>query len=403
MNLTKIARKLVAEFKIEITEKFINESRKKFLSTLRKFDSAINSPQDAINLRDKADAFRQQMHDFFYEWLLHEHMKEVKYKGEDQTDALALKLQKSAWNLEIALTFYELEEFQANPYDDEKQLFQKKKDLVIARIQRLARTAFNDAFELATYSKYAGKEYTIMQPIDLNYAFLIPTLGTTKEGMRECAKAIEEGVQKIKQKGYGYILSPKIVVNVEGHSSRGSQAFYTPTKDDINVNETFGISADVFIHEMGHRLWFKYMNGNMRQYWKDAHDGDLFKLTEEDADEFMDLFEEINKDEDLYFQNFKTVYIAYLKKHNNNEIARLKIEQFMRHQPRFTKDSKQESFEAYRKFYKQQLVDKPFLKNYITDYGNTNELESFAEAFKLYCLGEPLPSMVESLLKTVTK
>jgi len=98
--------------------------------------------------------------------------------------------------------------------------------------------------------------------------------GATSEELKPLRKAISEAARLLKSAGFGELIYGvyEVRTNREGRpdatGTSSAGGYYQPNGDYFvayvpsNQNR-----ADLVVHELGHRYWFRFMDASQRQYW----------------------------------------------------------------------------------------------------------------------------------------
>lgn len=399
MDPKRITSRIVRSFTVKFDEDLVNNARKDFLSNLRKFDEAMKTPEDASKYKSAIRAYAEKLSKFFYDWLLNEHMKKLSQGVKNEKLSYwANELQKSAWDfhmnfdslaMDLEDPISESQRYELQPGGSEKLLtieeaFARKKFKVIARIQRSARAAFKDAFELVQY-ELKEQSISVAEEVDLGYAYIIPEEGISKDKVDIAIKVVIEATNIIKSAGLGKVVEKKINVHVMNKSKEGLIAAEYYREDDSIHILPLGQSVDTYIHEMGHRWYYQIFTSARRAKWEEVFNEDLLEITESDVDELLALIRKYEPEakDDITKITEKAIQ-EYRQKHNGDELAMYKADYFSRNTMFWIHFDAATEMDKLKEVYKDRFVGKKVMKNFISDYGNTNEKEAFADLFKDY-------------------
>jgi hypothetical protein len=258
--------------------------------------------------------------------------------------------------------------------------FKKVQDFNVRKMKRL----FSSVMSLLSNSGYiVGEEQrTVINGMNVT---IMPTNTDKHEKqlklylsqLKECSDmVIKSGFKKA-------ILDLNIIFDFanEDIAQGGS---YNRDNDEftINVVGVYGNTSDyrcsTFVHEIGHRFWFKYVGNVAKAEWIDFFNK-KGKVEQKDADDFKDfVHNEKQKFDMLTVTNdeFKKHLISRLPTVPEDKHAVFKY--IIDNTRRFTlEDEVLNSKIDFR-------VGELFYKEFITDYATENPVEAFAEAFMLY-------------------
>ena len=407
-QLLILAKRIVLSFKYQITSQAIKDAKKQFFRELNAFEKSFIREVEEIGLEEfssylykdgeyidriykqvpssKSEKYKKfvrkmrgwmgqhsrAVEKYFYDVLLGRHMEKVGWgKDRKDLDYYADKLQSSAWSLVVSLSGADLEYPKHND-------FEKNVKYTFNKIRRKARQAFSDAIDFASYSDEREKEYDFAEVVNWDRFSFLPEGGISPDKMKKTIVVFSEAVKLIKRAGYSFVVKDRMNVSVFAKlSGQGAGATYDYRKDEINIYPLGSYGVETTIHEFGHRLYFHIMSGSDRNRWKALYDGDLLQVTNEDVNRVMDELPVL--DEFLYIDRkmINESVDNYVKKWKNRDgLAEEKGEAFKR------KIWVNSDYDRIRKGLESYLVGKPVMVNYISDYGNTDELEAFAELFR---------------------
>lgn len=192
---------------------------------------------------------------------------------------------------------------------------------------------------------------------------------------------------------------------------------YDPDQDEISfyiLNWTDVEHLDIiYYHELGHRVWFKYLSENARKHWTESLSKILYRITVDDVlrikllfDKHMKRFHR-QKPIDLHRLMLLATQANLPRTHivldllnnlylNKDALHNTLYNWHKKRQTDFTFDAHDER--TYKFTDIEQLVDfaefvfkgKAFSTGeHISDYGHVNPVEAFAETFKLYLTDRP--------------
>jgi Putative zinc-binding metallo-peptidase len=199
----------------------------------------------------------------------------------------------------------------------------------------LAKTAMSGSVDRSTATPDQIKTWTA-GPFRL-----LNTGGFKDKTMEDCVQVVEKAVQLMKSKGLSKVLYGDILIsNTVGRNSK-VLAFYLPSKDEMFVRANLkGVKQDALhtvIHELGHRLHFKFLSGKKREI----------------ALMYMDIGR------------------------NSRDLTKDKLQKVLSDPT---------------------LLPKPGDKNgFVTQYASKDENENLAEMIAFYCMGGLAPDQVEML------
>lgn len=160
---------------------------------------------------------------------------------------------------------------------------------------------------------------------------------------------------------------------------------YDYSKDKLFIfplGITRRISDSTLIHELAHRYWFKYIPDKAKQAWKAKFESQSIVVTLPYIDKFFEMF----FDEKWGFPTKKEIK-QKIDKQINNPTLKIVFEFLADNTPIYDPKEGESRYEEYWQFFEKRARGQQIPLEWITDYGRTNEVESFAEAFKLWVGG----------------
>lgn len=314
------------------------------------------------------------------------------------------QVRTTAWTFLSDIRVYGLfEKHDTIIYDDKKMYripliwdWDKHAKSNIVRYQRSWRK-FKEAFEeLVIYVSDKIKEQTTDEQIQ-KFGINIAIKNKKKEHDKDVKifiDSLKDVTKAIRKEGFGKVLKDFYIelnfdVSSEGalYSHYGDLigGAYDPSKDKLfifplGINRK--ISDNTLIHELAHRYWFKYIPEKAKNAWKEKFDQQAVTIILPYIDKFFEMF----FDEKWGFPTRKELK-QKIEKNVNNPTLKVVFNFLADNTPIFEPKEGQTKKEAYYEFYERRARNQKIPLEWITDYGRTNEKESFAEAFKLWVGG----------------
>jgi hypothetical protein len=142
------------------------------------------------------------------------------------------------------------------------------------------------------------------------------------------------------------------------------------------------LSDSTLIHELAHRYWFRYIPEKAKRAWKEKFESQSITVDLQYIQKFFELF----FDEKWGFPSRKEIQ-QKIDKTINNPTLKIIFEYLADNTPIYDPPEGVDRYDEYMKFMERRARGQKIPLEWITDYGRTNELESFAEAFKLWVGG----------------
>lgn len=201
-------------------------------------------------------------------------------------------------------------------------------------------------------------------------------------------KILDSASDVITRAGFGQAVYGKVTLDSEPGASWAGKYSYNDDLIRLNMgaNHREGTAVYSLVHELGHRIWFKFLSPAQQDYYEDSYFGTApLSFSLKDRELFWKVWEEAAWDARVTRARLPkeleaafTEYLADFKKHNvmpGTKGIQISPEMLRR---QFVKPS-------FRHF----VLDHKSLSS-VTDYGQTNVLEDFAEVFAYHCTGRKL-------------
>jgi hypothetical protein len=386
-ELLKLARDIVG-LRITVDEAYVAGLKRMMASDIRDLESSINSPEDAERMRQTVNAVRKKWEDVFYNVILGKEMSKLS-EGSKDIGWVAEKLRSEAWTAVIAFgdIGHHLAEWPRHwsKYPDD---FGREKKYVFDRIKRAARDAYAVTVNLVKYHRTEEqKTVDFGERVTVGNFILLPEGGVTEDKIKGVASFVGDVQSLVRRAGFGEVLS-RMVIHVTNRSESGLKAgHYQPSDDSMAILPLGAYDAGTMIHEMGHRNWYRVLSAGGRDYWKAAFDGDLIEITKGDVREITEEVRRTWPGDGLTAQIRQSI-ADYEKAHGDDPVAPYKVNYF-RENLHFHDD-----LNFWAETWEKDLVGQKVMRNYVTDYANTNEIEAYAEVFRNYVLRKSIPAEV---------
>lgn len=261
-------------------------------------------------------------------------------------------------------------------------------DKNITRYQRAFNVAFKAIDDLLATRKNQGK--VPLEPVELLHIgpvqVVIHNQGREERNndgsLDDELGSLTDAIHKIIKAGF-----PEAVRGLTVHVSFIQTALragqYDPSKDELYLFP-LGVGREnnqTLVHEIGHRFYFRALPANAREHWKEVIDSRAVIIEDKDIDHMVDKYMApwIKAHGST---PFRTELLPLI--HEESEELAAKCRELSDHVPAFTREP-----EEIRDFWKKNYKGERVNLEEVTDYGNTNEKEAFAEAFMLYVTQGP--------------
>jgi hypothetical protein len=395
--------------RLKVTAEFV----KSLQSDLRKM-TAIYKSIPASSFEDPNGKIFNEAADLFH--VFSENLKDMVYKqiidkDTSEKDSWAEKqLRETVWSLAFALTsggtargadmFPRTSASRRAPPDHAR--LEKNRETNIRRFQAEARkffAAIEDWVDLMQRTGESTDREALVERVSLAGATIVIKKTNEKDWVENWGKTIDESLRlflpslestlgRIRKMGFGAALD-NLVIDIDFRRSERVAGQYLHGPDQLVVFP-WGFMATTerardhtLTHEVGHRFWFRNMNEQGRDAWVAAFHNKERKttVTAESVDMWVKAIT-VKSPNDYWKSAEKEALVQRLMDQSDRSTAA---------QLRYLADEGPdlqygESAEDYRKrcdkLIGEQISD-------ISDYGETNPQEAYAEAFRIYITKGP--------------
>jgi len=266
----------------------------------------------------------------------------------------------------------------------------------ITRYQRSWRKFKEALRELVVYNSEEIKAQTTDEQIQ-KFGVTIAIKNKTDEHDKYIKKFIDslkDVTGAIRKHGFAKVLDNFYVELNFDVSSEGSiyatygdmiGGAYDPMKDKLFIfplGIDRKISDNTLIHELAHRYWFKYIPERAKKAWKEKFQQKRVRVAPVHIKKFFEMF----FTEEYGFPTRKDIK-KKVEKEIDDPTFKVVFMYLADNTPMFEPKEGKSRYDAYWDFFQNRSRGEEIPLEWITDYGRTNEKESFAEAFKLWVGG----------------
>jgi len=206
-----------------------------------------------------------------------------------------------------------------------------------------------------------------------------------EKSFKDLVNGIKGWSKKIQKAGFGKCIEGLTVDLDFGLTSDNSgdmvNGEYYMNKDMLKLYGC-GMTQDTFTHELGHRFWYRNVPSNAKKHWQDTIKSKKVSIERKDVEDYVEKYFDNNGNK-IYKRRVGLKIID--KKETNAEIkAKFKA---MQMSSVWSAENKKEVVTKLADRWVGPGKEIPI--EHITNYGNTNAEEAFAEAFKLYIVKGP--------------
>jgi len=376
---------------------------------LRKMKARIIDKETLKSSQPDLNAMRDKYEKFFYDVILGQHMEWLSQRSStDEEPYYAGILRAKAWDFIIDINSTFDMERAYSPED-----FLQKRNRFFARLSKKRAAAMRAAREYVEYgiaNEHIRTE--LAEKATVGPITLIPEGGIQEEEMARAAKTVQLALEIVGKGPYKAVLTPMVAI-VTNRSERLQSAHYQADDDRMLIRPLGSYRPDTFIHELGHRYYYRVMSSNARYYWGQIIKGDQVVITQDEVDEWtrivrqqFDLMAQPTSAEGKVWVNTKEMYNSAAQRfrdlHSDDPLLDAKISYFMRHDYYWVTDNTPEKWGNFHKFISQNLVGQPLMKHFITEYGNTKPEEAYSEIFMNLHMGRTVEPFMLSIFQKVS-
>jgi len=203
------------------------------------------------------------------------------------------------------------------------------------------------------------------------------------DALPKAVKAIKKSGFKKAMRGFSVEINfkAKDVPGIPGGLTAGA---YDKDKDKLYIlplGLNDNLSDSTLIHEIGHRYWFRDVPPNAQKSWNDKIDSRKVTITKDHIDKFFDRYYK-----EYGFENRKDIE-ADAKKNVHDPILNVIFTELADRTPFFMVKEGEDQKTRYYQFMIDNHVGNKVNLEFISDYGNTNPAEAFAEVFRKWVAG----------------
>ena len=369
------------------TEKWRTDLRK--MTKIYKSVQTVPEDQKLPTLLEARDLFRT-FSKTFDDWVYKELLPSVK---PDEQSYQEQKVAKAVWTalISIADLFPVSYNYKTDKHETSVFAFERDIDKNITKYQRAFNIALKAIEDLIKDRKELGT--TQLEAIELLHVgpiqVVVHNQGREKRDMEGALddelRSIKHATDLIVRAGF-----PKAVEGLTLHVSfiqtKLIAGHYDHSNDEL-VLFPLGVGREnnhTFIHECGHRFYYRALPSNARQHWGEVIDQHAVIIEKSDIDHMVDKYVKPYADKHRHTPNRQEI-MPIIQREETVEMAAKCIE-MSNHMPVFTNDP-----EEVRKFWldSDYILGARVNLEEISNYASTDEKEAFAEAFMLYITEGP--------------
>lgn len=358
------------------------------------YRSVPAAPEDKqLELFQEAKGLFRTFHDNFETWVYDTLLSSRDHAKQSWSEN---QVAKTAWSFLATISpstifpdsyNYRTEKHEPDPYE-----LARKIDQNVTRYQRAFNIAMKDIESLLELKAGEGKTVHKLEPTEQfhlgSLTIVVHNQGREERGAEESLddelRTLTNAVGKMNRAGFPQ-AAQGLTVHISFIQTKLRAGQYAPAEDELYLFP-LGLGREnneTFIHECGHRFYYRTLPGNARKHWEEVIDSRAVRITEEDIDRMVDKYIR------PHFQRTQhTPFRDQLEQviHEDSEELEAKYRELADRMPAFEGSNDPE---VVRDWWKKNLLDERVNLEHISDYGATDAKEAFAEAFMLYVVNGP--------------
>lgn len=385
-----------ASFKMKVAERFPSVLNEKFIKKL-KSDMRLMTriyrsidPDDAdVSRFEEAQVIFNRFRDNLQKWVS---QVLVPKRTEDKDESWNQKnVLKKAWSFSLALSdmFDTSWDYRTDTFKPAPWKLKNSRERIIRKYQKAFREFIDSLEILIRYEGEDGQVVRLPEREKVQIAGInVVIYGKGQESRSfsphsEFLKDLRRQASVITRAGFGAALKGlTLFINYDRTDMVAGN--YNANKDSLTIfplGMSAGPQEETFIHEVGHRFYFRILSSRARLYWEEAFNGRGAKIEKADVNNFIKFYKKQRNPERIPRKEWSRI----VDQAPIDPESQAKFKYLSHHIPwAWEADA-----EELREILLRDDVGDKVLQEYITDYGATDPWEAFAEAFQLYILKGP--------------
>ena len=351
--------------------------------------------QDFKKVRRAFGTFQENFEQWVYKFFLQ--YKHTGANGKKMETWEEKEVREKCWRAVTSLggNFPEMWDFQTKKHRVSPQILAREREKNIRRYRAEFRLGIKALLQYIAIEGDQEREKPIEQaqigPVKL-VIHNFKRKGGTPQGEASREKSFKDLVngikgwsKKIQKAGFGKCIEGLTVDLDFGLTSDNSgdmvNGEYYMNKDMLKLYGC-GMTQDTFTHELGHRFWYRNVPSNAKKHWQDTIKSKKVSIERKDVEDYVEKYFDNNGNK-IYKRR---VGLKIIDKKETNAETKAKFKA-MQMSSVWSAENKKEVVTKLADRWVGPGKEIPI--EHITNYGNTNAEEAFAEAFKLYIVKGP--------------
>lgn len=327
----------------------------------------------------------------FVEWVYKELLP--KETSDRPATFMEKEIRKSAWDFRYVLDDYELFPAQHSSKSPDWSKFRREREKNIKRYQGKATKALKDIDEyLSTKPEEKLERRAPVEHMEVGGVHVvILNFGRDDdddENLDAFLRGLRDHVGEIRQAGFaGAVKGLTVTVDFDQQAKDwDTDGKYTPATDTLTMYP-LGLAGEgsghgSFVHECGHRFYFRELPTGARNHWEEVLQSRSVDITQDDVRRFAELVSRKVNPAKLWEMMGDDDRLRAALPDARGPEDEAKFRELCR-LPLMPWHVKEFDRAAYERLLSSR-VGEPVQIEEITDYGNTNPMEAFAETFRLW-------------------
>ena len=205
-----------------------------------------------------------------------------------------------------------------------------------------------------------------------------------EKSFKQLVDGIKSWSKKIQKAGFGKCIEGLTVdldFGLTADTGEMVNGEYYMNKDMLKLYGC-GMTQDTFTHELGHRFWYRNVPSNAKKHWQDTIKSKKVSIERKDVEDYVEKYFDNNGSK----LHKRKAGLRVIDKKEDNAETKAKFKA-MQMSSVWSAENKKEVVTKLADRWVGPGKEIPI--EHITNYGNTNAEEAFAEAFKLYIVKGP--------------
>jgi hypothetical protein len=390
---------IISESKVKVDSNSVKKWAKDLRVLTKAYKSIGDNSEDPQTIKDfkkvrrAFGTFQQNFEDWVYKFFLQYNWIGSKERMETWEEK---EVREKCWRAVTNLggNFPEMWDFQTKKHRVSPQILAREREKNIRRYRAEFRLGIKALLQYIAIEGDQEREKPIEQaqigPVKLIIHNFKRKGGSPQgEASREKSfKQLVDGIKswskQIQKAGFGKCIEGLTVdldFGLTADTGEMVNGEYYMNKDMLKLYGC-GMTQDTFTHELGHRFWYRELPPNAKKHWQDTIKSKKVSIERKDVEDYVEKY--FNQYGEKLYKRKAGLKVIDKKEDNVETKAKFKALQMT---PVYSVENRKEVVTKLADRWVGPGKEIPI--EHITNYGNTNPEEAFAEAFKLYIIRGP--------------